>query len=56
MTLRIKILWGKLAEGLSVKKILLLIAGAMICSFGIPQYSSAYRHNRRRDYRPDAAG
>ena len=35
MTPRIKILWGKLAEGLSVKKILLLIAGAMICSFGI---------------------
>ena len=48
MTPCIKILWGKLAEGLSVKKILLLIAGAMICSFGI--------HNRRRDYRPDAAG
>lgn len=35
MTPCIKILWGKLAEGLSVKKILLLIAGAMICSFGI---------------------
>lgn len=28
-------LWKKLTEGLTLKKILLLLAGAMICSFGI---------------------
>ncbi len=35
MKQRISLLWQKFREGLTVKKMLLLLLGAMICSFGI---------------------
>lgn len=35
MNLHITAFWKKLTEGLSLKKLLLIVLGAMICSFGI---------------------
>lgn len=35
MKLSITTLWNKLKEGLTIKKLLLIMLGAMICSFGI---------------------
>ena len=35
MRSRAAILWNKMVDGLTVKKILLILLGAMICSFGI---------------------
>lgn len=35
MKSRIAILWNKLMDGLTLKKILLIMVGAMICTFGI---------------------
>ena len=35
MRSRAAVLWNKMVDGLTVKKILLILLGAMICSFGI---------------------
>lgn len=35
MKSRMAVLWSKLVDGLTIRKILLIILGAMICSFGI---------------------
>ena len=35
MKSRVAVLWSKLADGLTIRKILLIMLGAMICSFGI---------------------
>lgn len=35
MKSRMAVLWSKLADGLTIRKILLIMLGAMICSFGI---------------------
>ena len=35
MRCRAAVLWNKMVDGLTVKKILLILLGAMICSFGI---------------------
>lgn len=35
MRSRVAVLWNKMVDGLTVKKILLILLGAMICSFGI---------------------
>lgn len=35
MKSRVAVLWSKLADGLTIRKILLIVLGAMICSFGI---------------------
>lgn len=35
MRSRVAVLWSKLADGLTTRKILLIMLGAMVCSFGI---------------------
>ena len=35
MKSRVAVLWSKLVDGLTIRKILLIMLGAMICSFGI---------------------
>ena len=35
MKSRMAVLWSKLADGLTIRKILLIMLGAMICSFGV---------------------